>query len=111
MILSYFQIDMVIGEPNFSASMLPWHNLLFWFTLEQLHLTEDHSYNNYSKNRIAAAEKPVGLSSKFVFPKSAKLWIAPVHYHHLWKIRAPLHNVEGFDMEHFDTKIMVRAVH
>merc|ERR1719266_1302805 len=24
------QIDMVIGEPNFAASLLPWHNLLFW---------------------------------------------------------------------------------
>ena len=110
MILSYFQIDMVIGEPNFSASMLPWHNLLFWFTLQQLHLTEDRSYNNHSKKKIATAEEPVGLLSKFVFPKSAKLWITPVHYHDLWKIRAPLHNVEGFDMEHFDAKIMVRAV-
>ena len=24
-------VDLLIGEPYFSSSLLPWHNLYFWF--------------------------------------------------------------------------------
>ena len=34
-------------------------------------------------------------------PISAELWGVPVKFEHLWKIRSPLHQVEGFDMKHF----------
>ena len=39
-------------------------------------------------------------------PRSAELWALPVRFEHLWKIRSPLHSVEGFDMSHFDEIIM-----
>ena len=42
-----------------------------------------------------------------LLPKQADLWAVPVHYEHLWKIRAPVENVEGFKMDHFDNIIMV----
>ena len=32
-------------------------------------------------------------------PLSAELWALPVRFEHLWKIRSPLHSVEGFDMQ------------
>ena len=41
-----------------------------------------------------------------VMPRSAELWALPVKFEHLWKIRSPLHAVEGFDMKHFDDIIM-----
>ena len=39
-------------------------------------------------------------------PRSAELWALPVKFEDLWKIRSPLHAVEGFDMKHFDDIIM-----
>ena len=39
--LSFFQIDMVIGEPNFAASLLPWHNLLFWFSFLGIYIMQN----------------------------------------------------------------------
>ena len=35
-------------------------------------------------------------------PCRASLWILPLYFTHLWKIRAPLHHIEGFNMQHFD---------
>ena len=43
-------------------------------------------------------------------PKCAKLWALPVHYKDLWKIRAPVQIVEGFDLSHFDQVVMVSNV-
>jgi len=76
----------VIGEPHFSVSVLPWHNLLFWFLVHSLHLPP----------------------SVTISPHTATLYLIPVHFTHLWKIRAPLGRVEGFSMKHFD-KIIERA--
>jgi len=75
-------LDVIIGEPHFTTSVLPWHNLLFWYTVSSLNLTN------------------IILS-----PFEAKLMLMPVHYTDLWKIRAPLKNVEGFKMTHFDNII------
>jgi len=73
----------VIAEPHFTVSVLPWHNLLFWFTISSLNLAP----------------------STFITPCKAKLFLLPVHYVDLWKIRAPLGTVEGFKMKHFDNII------
>jgi hypothetical protein len=40
-------------------------------------------------------------------PTSGQLWAVPVHYRDLWKIRAPVEVVEGFDLKHFDQVVMV----
>ena len=42
-------------------------------------------------------------------PGLARLYCVPVHYTDLWKIRAPLHEVEGFKMTHFDAIIEAAA--
>jgi len=80
-------VSAVIGEPHFTVSVLPWHNLLFWFIISRLSLPDT-----------------VKIS-----PCRARLFMIPVHYVDLWKIRAPLHQVEGFKMKHFD-KIIEAAL-
>ena len=35
------------------------------------------------------------LDSTCIMPGAFKLWVLPVHYEHLWKIRAPLVNIQG----------------
>ena len=95
---------MVIGEPTFSASLLPWHNLLFWFSLQHvIPLTRGSDLNKAEQvgNGISLARKTCQLDPQFLMPKQARLWVVPVYYHDLWKIRAPLHEVEGFFMNEF----------
>ena len=99
---------MIIGEPNFSASLLPWHNLLFWFSLQKVMFSQGNQHENQSKqNTVDEQEISQGSKSKFVMPVKAILRGVAVHYHDLWKIRAPLHTVEGFNMKPFDDLIMV----
>ena len=73
-------VSAVIAEPHFTVSVLPWHNFLFWFILDKLSLP----------------------STIKIIPGKARMYCVPVHYVDLWKIRAPLHHVEGFKMNHFD---------
>ena len=34
--LSHSKIDAIVGEPFFSFSLLPWHNLHFWYVVNSL---------------------------------------------------------------------------
>jgi hypothetical protein len=43
------------------------------------------------------------------YVQTATLHCLPVYFTHLWKIRAPLHTVCGFDVSPFDTVIQVRV--
>ena len=88
MLMMFFQVDIVLGEPNFSFSLLPWHNLFYWYTLNSL-WKEDK------------------LRPKWLLPQRATLWALPVHYKDLWKIRAPVEYTEGFNLQPFDDLIMV----
>lgn len=76
--------DIVVAEPSFGLSLLPWHNLLYWYALKSLQLSP----------------------STKIMPIKAVIWTCPVTFDHLWKIRAPLNFVEGFDLTHFDEVIM-----
>jgi len=103
------KIDMVIGEPSFSASLLPWHNLLFWFSLQHVFPIEGFKELNEVRKTgddVSTAPKICKLDRQFIMPKQARLWVVPVYYHDLWKIRAPLEIVEGFNMNEFDCLIM-----
>lgn len=48
-----------------------------------------------------------GTLLRQTIPRSAELRCAAVQYDDLWKIRAPLHSVEGFHMDLFDNLIEV----
>ena len=77
---SLTSVASVIAEPHFTVSALPWHNLLFWFVISNLEL-------------------PARVN---ISPCRARMFCLPVNYRDLWKIRAPLGEVEGFKMGHFD---------
>ncbi|KAG8230327.1 hypothetical protein J437_LFUL000598 [Ladona fulva] len=76
---------MVFGEPNFFSSLLPWHNLRFWF----------------KKDSLSELLHPEAV----LLPRGASIWAMPVSFVDLWKIRAPVHSAEGLRMESFDQLI------
>jgi len=84
------KFDLVLGDSFYTISILPWHNLLYWFQIRSIK----------QRDLLADAAR--------VVPGHCSLWLVPVHYHHLWKIRAPLNNIQGFNMKYFD-KIIEEA--
>lgn len=75
------KIDVIIGEPYFQSSILPWDVLRWWYMLQ--------TFQDIRK----------------VLPVAATLWALPVQFDHLYKIRAPLNYVSGFTMFDFDELI------
>ena len=82
------QITLVFGEPHFVTTLLPWHNIYFW----------------YLKNEVSQCL----TTSAATVPVGATVWAVAVQFSDLWKIRAPLHSVEGFKMTDFDKLIEVQ---
>ncbi|XP_067651513.1 protein arginine N-methyltransferase 7-like [Haliotis asinina] len=83
--LHNLQVDVVVGEPYFSSSMLPWHNVHVWYAIYDL---EAH---------IAA--------DAVVLPGRMVIKAVAMDFDHLWKIRAPVGVCEGFDITEFDRLI------
>ncbi|KAJ7312024.1 hypothetical protein JRQ81_006354 [Phrynocephalus forsythii] len=79
------KVSLLIGEPFFSTSLLPWHNLYFWYARTALagHLTSDVT----------------------VLPQSASLHMMIVEFKDLWRIRSPCGSCEGFDVSIMDEMI------
>lgn len=75
-------INLIMGEPYFTNSLLPWQNLHYWYAL-------------YSTRHLWNAET-------MFMPIVGELWGVAVHFKELWKIRAPLGYVEDFCLEQFD---------
>lgn len=82
-------LNLIIGEPHFCTSLLPWHNLRFMYVL---------------KKELSPLLSP----NVEIMPKKATIHMMPVHFYHLHKIKASLVNCEGFDMKIFDDLIKVR---
>ncbi|XP_033013116.1 protein arginine N-methyltransferase 7 [Lacerta agilis] len=79
------KVSLLIGEPFFSTSLLPWHNLYFWYARTALasHLTSDVT----------------------VLPQSASLHVMIVEFKDLWRIRSLCGTCEGFDVHIMDEMI------
>nr|XP_003223006.1 PREDICTED: protein arginine N-methyltransferase 7 [Anolis carolinensis]XP_016850259.1 PREDICTED: protein arginine N-methyltransferase 7 [Anolis carolinensis] len=79
------KVSVLIGEPFFSTSLLPWHNLYFWYARTALspHFTSDIK----------------------VLPQSASLHLMVVEFKDLWRIRSPCGSCEGFDVSIMDEMI------
>ncbi|NWI38781.1 ANM7 methyltransferase, partial [Picathartes gymnocephalus] len=79
------KISVLVGEPFFTTSLLPWHNLYFWYarTAVNTHLA----------------------SSVTVLPQSASLHMMIVEFQDLWRIRSPCGTCEGFDVQTMDDMI------
>ncbi|XP_076813930.1 protein arginine N-methyltransferase 7-like isoform X1 [Clavelina lepadiformis] len=79
------KISLLAGEPFFTSSYLPWHDLYFWYARTEL---DSYLHPNCK-----------------IMPYRAHLCIAAVEFENLWKIRAPVSNVEGFDISAMDELI------
>ncbi|XP_032892021.1 protein arginine N-methyltransferase 7 [Amblyraja radiata] len=79
------QISVLIGEPFFTTSLLPWHNLYFWYARTYL---AKHLGNQFT-----------------VLPQSATLFAMAVEFEDLWHIRAPCRECEGFDVNLMDEMV------
>ncbi|NXI15499.1 ANM7 methyltransferase, partial [Irena cyanogastra] len=79
------KISVLVGEPFFTTSLLPWHNLYFWYarTAVSTHLA----------------------SNVTVLPQSASLHMMIVEFQDLWRIRSPCGTCEGFDVRTMDDMI------
>lgn len=79
------QISVLMGEPYFSTSLLPWHSLFFW----------------YCRTAVAQLLHP----NATILPRAATLYIIAVEFRDLWRIRAPCGSCEGFDVSPMDEMI------
>uniref|UniRef100_A0A8C7W0X8 Protein arginine N-methyltransferase n=1 Tax=Oncorhynchus mykiss TaxID=8022 RepID=A0A8C7W0X8_ONCMY len=77
--------EMLIGEPYFSTSLLPWHSLYFW----------------YCRTALVRLLAP----NATILPCSATLCMVAVEFQDLWRIRAPCGTCEGFDVGPMDEMV------
>uniref|UniRef100_A0A673XXN6 Protein arginine N-methyltransferase n=1 Tax=Salmo trutta TaxID=8032 RepID=A0A673XXN6_SALTR len=79
------KISVLIGEPYFSTSLLPWHSLYFW----------------YCRTALVRLLTP----NATILPCSATLCMVAVEFQDLWRIRAPCGTCEGFDVGPMDEMV------
>ena len=82
-------VDLIMGEPVFQTSMLPWDNMYFAYAINEL------------SNKIRGNAK--------VLPSSMTIYGVAVEYSDLWKIRADVGMCEGFDIKQFDDLIEITS--
>lgn len=81
-----FDCNLVVGEPYFGHIDLPWDLLHFWY--------------------LAAKVKKQGvLSNLNIVPSRVVVKSVAVQFDHLHKIRAKVHETQGFDLTDFDNLI------
>ncbi|CAD5124274.1 DgyrCDS12566 [Dimorphilus gyrociliatus] len=82
-------IDVVLSEPYFIEAYLPWHNLYYWYALSEL-------------------REKLGKSHKCLI-KSVKIKAIAVKFDDLMKLRWPVYECEGFNLDAFGTLIEVNT--
>lgn len=73
------------------SSILPWENLHFWYK--------------------SADIKSILSENCVTLPSKCAVYGMAVEFRDLWKIRAPLKKVQGFEMKCFDDLIDVSITH
>ena len=79
-------IDMLLSEPFFSTSLLPWDNLHFYFFLQQ--------------------HRSLFRPDVQLLPHTARLRCIALEFDHLHKIRSPVGTCCQFDLTPFDKQII-----
>ncbi|XP_075393667.1 protein arginine N-methyltransferase 7 isoform X2 [Tenrec ecaudatus] len=79
------KVSLLLGEPFFTTSLLPWHNLYFWY--------------------VRAAMDQHLAPGAVVMPQGASLHAMVVEFRDLWRIRSPCGDCEGFDVHIMDDMI------
>ncbi|XP_077840462.1 protein arginine N-methyltransferase 7 isoform X14 [Macaca mulatta] len=78
-------VSLLLGEPFFTTSLLPWHSLYFWYVR-------------------TAVDQHLGPGA-VVMPQAASLHAVVVEFRDLWRIRSPCGDCEGFDVHIMDDMI------
>lgn len=81
------KINLVLSEPVYTSSIVPWYNLRLMYLLQE--------FSDYFGENVK------------VFPKKAIIKSVAVDFKDLHKIRSPLGKCEGFEMDGFDNLIKV----
>jgi protein arginine N-methyltransferase 7 len=94
--LTFFKLkfDIIFSECAFSLALLPWDNIYFYYGLA--HLKSLLPVNDFKE--------------KTVLPKSLKFYAIAVNLENLHKIRSPVRNCEGFNLDEFDKVILVYSI-
>ncbi|KAM8892563.1 protein arginine N-methyltransferase 7 [Spinachia spinachia] len=79
------QLSVLMGEPYFSSSLLPWHSLFFW----------------YCRTSLVGLLRPDAT----ILPRAATLHMVAVEFQDLWRIRAPCGTCEGFNVSPMDEMV------
>jgi len=79
-------IDMILSEPFFTSSILPWDNLHFYYLIQQ--------YHSYFRSNIQ------------LFPRKARIRCLALEFDNLHKIRSPVKQCCQFDLTPFDEQIL-----
>ena len=83
--ISNTKFDVILAEPYFSSSLLPWHHLQIW--------------------KLFAKYKELNGNGATFYPLKAVLKACVVSFNDLWKVQAPIKNILGFDLGVFDDMI------
>jgi len=81
------QITLLVGEPFFVSSALPWHNLHFLCARTQL--------------------RELLANDCCIVPAAVSVRAIAVEFEHLYKIRSAVGDCEGFNLTAFDRLIEV----
>lgn len=81
---------LIVSEPYFRHSILPWDNLAFWYAKEELINSIKHM------NQVKSIK---------TLPTKGRLRGCAVQFDNLWRIARPLNTCEGFSMKIFDNLI------
>jgi protein arginine N-methyltransferase 7 len=84
--LDFQTIDIILSEPFFTKSILPWDNLHFYYLIQQ--------YHSYFRSNIQ------------LYPRKARLRCIALEFDHLHKIRSPVKQCCQFDLTSFDEQIL-----
>eukprot|EP00057_Strongylocentrotus_purpuratus_P017614 XP_011672088.1 PREDICTED: protein arginine N-methyltransferase 7 [Strongylocentrotus purpuratus] len=79
------KIDVLLAEPFFITTLLPWHNLYLWYAWSAL--------------------RPLLAPDVKMLPSSAKLVGIAIQFDDLWKFHAPVKSIEGFNVRIFDNVV------
>ena len=79
-------IDMILSEPFFTRSILPWDNLHFYYLIQQ--------YRSSFRSNIK------------LFPRKARIRCLALEFDNLHKIRSPVKQCCQFDLTPFDEQIL-----
>ncbi|CAF1630395.1 unnamed protein product [Rotaria magnacalcarata] len=83
-------IDMILSEPFFTKSILPWDNLHFYYLIQK--------YRSKFRSDIK------------LFPGKARIRCLALEFDNLYKIRSPVRQCSQFDLTPFDEQILKASV-